>query len=156
MRAGVRSLGLLFLGGSLLAAACQLLASWPPTTAPAPPVAPAPPERELTLCERPARPAAAAQDPEVEASFRAFAVIWLEKRRQAGAANNAPGGPTQILDAFEIELRPTGSEQAPWVGVLRYCEQVLQCSDANAASCQPSKRTAVTELFRFQGEEWMY
>jgi hypothetical protein len=122
MRAEARRLALLFLGCSLLAAACQLLAPRPPT-------APAPPGRELTLCERPARPAAAA---------------------------HAPGGRRQIRDEFETELRPTGSQQAPWVGVLRYCEQALHCTGASAASCQPSKSTAVTELFRFQAGEWMY
>ena len=149
MRAGARSLGLLFLGCSLLAAACQLLA-------PRPPAAPAPPERELTICERPARPAAGAQDPKVETSFRTFAHTWLEKMRKAGAAKNAPGGRRQIRDEFETELRPTGSRETPWVGVLRYCEQALHCTSASAASCQPSKSTAVTELFRFQAGEWMY
>jgi len=64
--------------------------------------------------------------------------------RKAGGAKNVPGGPRLIRDAFETELRPTGNEQASWVGLLRYCEQT------------PSKSTIVTEIFRFQAGKWMY
>jgi hypothetical protein len=138
MRRAARRLGPLLLAGSLCTAACQFL----PWTSSAP--APAPPERALSLCERPARPAATAHDPAVEASFRAFATVWLEKMRKAGAAKNAPGGPRLIRAAFETELKPTGSQQAPWVGLLRYCEQTS------------SKSTVVTEIFRFQAGKWVY
>ena len=142
MTGAARRLGPLLLGCSLLATAC-------PTT---PPAAPAAPEQAaLSICERPARPAATAHDPEVEASFRAFAVTWLAKMRKAGA-----GQRRRILEAFETELRPTGSRVAPWVGVLRYCEQALRCTGASAASCQPSKSTVVTEIFRFQAGKWVY
>lgn len=138
MRRAARRLGPLLLGCSLFTAACQL----PPWTSSAP--APPEPERQLSLCERPARPAATVHDPAVEASFRAFAGGWLEKMRKAGAAKNAPGGPRLIGAAFETELKPTGSRQAPWVGLLRYCEQT------------PSKSTIVTEIFRFQAGKWVY
>ena len=143
MTGAARRLGPLLLGCSLLATAC-------PTT---PPAAPAPPEpvRQLSLCERPARPAATAHDPKVEASFRAFSNTWLGKMRKAGAAKRR-----RILAAFETELRPTGNPQAPFVGLLRYCEQALHCTGASAASCQPSKSTVVTEIFRFQAGEWVY
>lgn len=148
VRSGARSLSVL-LGCSLLAAACQLPAVRPPP-------APAPPERELTICERPARQPAAAQDPEVEASFSAFARTWLEKMRQAGAAKIAPGGRRQIRAEFETELRQTGNTRVPWLGILRYCEDTLRCTGAGSASCQVSKTTAVTEIFPFQGGKWRY
>ena len=143
MRDAARRLGALLLGGSLLAAGCQYL-PWASDDAAAPAPAPAPPKRELNLCERPGRPAAKLHDPKVEASFRAFAGTWLAKMRKAGAAKNAPGGARTIRDAFETELRPTGNKQAPWVGLLRYCEQTA------------SKSTIVTEIFRFQGGKWQY
>ena len=149
MRFGARSVASLLLGCSLLAAACELPALRPPA-------APGPPERELTICERPARPAAAAHDPKVEASFRAFARTWLERMRRAGAAENAPGGRRQIRDEFETELRPTRSTLVPWVGVLHYCEQMLRCTGASGASCQVTKTTAVAELFPFRAGEWRY
>jgi hypothetical protein len=134
-----RRLGPLLLYCSLLAAGCQYLPWTSDDTA-----APAPPERALSLCERPARPAAKLHDPKIEASFRTFASTWVEKMRKAGAAKNAPGGFRKIRDAFETELRPTGNEQAPWVGLLRYCEQTA------------SKSTIVTEIFRFQAGKWQY
>jgi hypothetical protein len=137
------------LGCSLLAAACQL-----PALGPSP--APAPPERELTICERPARQGAAAQDPEVEASFSAFARTWLEKMRKAGAAKIAPGSRRQIRAEFETELRQTGNRRVPWLGILRYCEETLRCTGASSASCQVSKTTAVAEIFPFQGGKWRY
>ena len=149
MRSGARSLGSFWLGCSLLAAACQLPALPPPP-------APAPPERELTICERPARQTAAAQDPEVEASFSAFAHTWLEKMRKAGAAKSAPGGRRQIRAEFETELRQTGNTRVPWLGILRYCEETLSCMGASSASCQVSKATAVTEIFPFQEGKWRY
>ena len=83
VKSGARSLGSLLLGCSLLAAACQLPVLRPPAV-------PAPPEREFTICERPARPAAAAQDPKVEASFRAFARTWLEMSAAVTAAMLLP------------------------------------------------------------------
>jgi hypothetical protein len=137
------------LGCALLAAACQLPSLRPPA-------APAPPERELTICERPARQPAAAQDPKVEASFRAFARTWLEKMRKAGAAMNASGGRRQIRAEFETELRPTRRTRVPWVGILRYCEDTLRCTGASIASCQVSKTTAVAEIFPFQAGKWRY
>ena len=149
VRSGARSLGSLLLGCSLLAAACQL-----PALGPSP--APAPPERELTICERPARQPAAAQDPKVEASFSAFARTWLEKMRKAGAAKIAPGSRRQIRAEFETELRQTGNTRVPWLGILRYCEETLRCTDASSASCQVSKTTAVAEIFPFQEGKWRY
>jgi hypothetical protein len=150
MKAGARSLALLLLAGSLLAAACQPQAAPRPQPAPA---APAPSSRGLTICERPAKTLAAPADPKIEASFRAFARTWIGKMSKA---KGAPGGRKRIRDEFEIELRPTGSKQAPWVGILRYCEETLRCTSASAASCQVSKTTAVSEIFRFQAGKWTY
>jgi hypothetical protein len=117
-----------FLAGGLLLVAC----AGEPVVAPEPTPAP-----ELTLCERPARPAANVGDPEVEASFRAFAHGWLEKLRRAGTGR-------EIGREFETELRPTGDTRAPWVGVLRYCER------------RRGSSAIVTELFRFQAGRWVY
>jgi len=153
MRAGVRSLGPLFVAGSLLVAACQ-----PAPKPPAAPAAPAPrthSERALTICDRPPKPAATPADPKIEASFRAFARTWIGKMGKAGAAKGA-GSRKRIRDEFETELKPTGSKQAPWVGILRYCEETLRCTSASAASCQVSKTTAVSEIFRFQAGKWTY
>jgi hypothetical protein len=110
------------LAGAVLAVACA-------------PSAP----RQDTLCERGARPAASAGDPEAETSFQAFAQSWLARVREAGAASGR-----EIDDAFETELRPTGDARAPWVGVLRYCER------------RAARSAVVTELFRFEAGEWVH
>lgn len=122
--------------GALLAGCLVLLAC---AEAPPPPQPPPsePPPRTLTLCERPAQPAAHMADPETEASFRVFAHGWLEKLRRAGTSR-------KIGPEFETELRPTGDARAPWVGVLRYCETTGGSS------------AVVTELFRFEADEWVY
>jgi len=152
VRGRARSAGL-GLGCALLATACQWLApEQPPGAAPAP--VPAPPA--ATLCERPAQPAATQHDAKMEASFRAFAVAHLAKLRKVGAARSAPGGHRRVLDEFETELRPTGNAAAPWLGILRYCEQALHCTAAAATSCQPSRSTVVREIFRFSGGKWSY
>ena len=117
---------------------------------------PAPPERELTICERPGRPAAVAQDPKLEASFSAFARTWLEKLRKARTAKDAPRGNSKMRAEFETELRQTQSTRVPWVGILRYCEETLRCMVASTASCQVSKTTAVAEIFPFQAGQWRY
>lgn len=149
-RSALLALGL---GFGLAAASCQRTP--PPVPAP-PPVAPLPPARVLSLCERPAQPAATSLDPTMETSFAAFARTHLEKLRTAGAAQRPPGGPKEIGSEFETELRRTGNSEAPWVGVLRYCERVLRCADGSADSCTPSKRSIVTEIFRFQAGRWVY
>jgi hypothetical protein len=136
---------LLLLAGALAAGACQ---PPPPVAAPAPP----PPAPELTLCERPARPAAAVGNAEVEASFRSFALAWLEKRRKGSSA----GRHFEIREEFEIELRATGSAAAPYVGTLRYCEHELPCPAAFPPRCTASRRSVITEIFRLESGEWQY
>jgi hypothetical protein len=111
----------LLAGCLVLAGAC---ASPPPAT---------------TVCEGRAQPAARVHDPAVEASFRLFAETWLARVRRASAATGR-----QVGDQLETELRPTGDERAPWIGVLRYCER------------RPGVSTVVTELFRYERGEWVH
>jgi hypothetical protein len=135
----------LLLAGTLTAAACQ--PAPPPVEAPAPP-----PERRLSLCERPARPSPGFSVAEVETSFRAFAASWLEKRRRG----SSQGRHFEILEGFEIELRATGNAVAPYVGTLRYCEHELPCPVVVPAQCLPARRSVITEIFRLEAGEWQY
>jgi len=102
-----------------------------------------------------------------ERSFNDFASTWMQKMKRIETANRAKpklesvGGTTVAsyrgyADDFDIELKPTGSKSAPWVGILRYNELQFSCADSAAHSCSPSKRTRVTEIFRFQGGKWVY
>jgi hypothetical protein len=99
-----------------------------------------------------------------ERSFNEFAKGWMQKMARVESDNRAkpklaPNGSASYrgyADDFQIELKPTGSSTAPWVGILRYNEMLYSCLDRVAKSCSPSKTTRVTEIFRFQGGKWVY
>jgi hypothetical protein len=92
-----------------------------------------------------------------ESSFEAFAEDWMKKMEaaEAHAKRQAGGGAYRGYDgAFKIELKPTGSAAAPYVGLLRYQEQ--QCAAGSGPACKVTSTTQVTEIFRFQGGRWVY
>lgn len=92
-----------------------------------------------------------------EASFQDFAKGWMQKMKAAEVSNrqHANGGSYRGYDDdFKIELKPTGSATAPYVGLLRYREQ--QCAPGSDSSCKVASTTQVTEIFRFQGGRWIY
>jgi hypothetical protein len=102
-----------------------------------------------------------------ERSFDEFAKGWMQKMARLESQNRSK--PTLAShsgamvasyrgydDDYVIELKPTGSPSAPWVGILRYHELTYTCADKSTASCAPSKKMRVTEIFRFQGGKWVY
>ena len=102
-----------------------------------------------------------------ERSFDEFAKGWMQKMARLETQNRAKpnvgahaGARVASYrgydDAYQIELKPTGSQSAPWVGILRYHELTYTCADQSTASCAPSKKMRVTEIFRFQGGKWVY
>ena len=99
-----------------------------------------------------------------ERSFNEFAKGWMQKMARVESANrahpklasNGNASYRGYADDFQIELKPTGSSTAPWVGILRYNEMLYTCMDRMAKSCSPSNTTRVTEIFRFQGGKWIY
>jgi hypothetical protein len=119
-----------------------------------------------------ANPPAAIPNPDpahqrAERSFNEFAKGWMQKMARVESQNRAhpklvsAGGTTTAsyrgyADDFQIELKPTGSSTAPWVGILRYNEMLYNCADRAAKSCTTGKTTRVTEIFRFQGGKWIY
>lgn len=104
--------------------------------------------------------AIAASDPayaKAEAAFQTFAADWMKKMSAAEAheKQQARGGSYRGYgDDFKIELKPTGSPAAPYVGLLRYQEH--QCAAGGGSGCRVLGTTAVTEIFRFQGGRWIY
>lgn len=102
-----------------------------------------------------------------ERSFDEFAKGWMQKMAHLESQNRTSpklasqsGGMVASYRGYEpgyvIELKPTGSATAPWVGILRYHELTYMCADKSTASCAPSKKMRVTEIFRFQGGKWVY
>src|SRR5262245_18428985 len=102
-----------------------------------------------------------------ERSFDDFAKGWMQKMARLESQNRSK--PSMQANAgvmvasyrgyddnYVIELKPTGSSTAPWVGILRYHELTYTCADKSTSSCAPSKKLRVTEIFRFQGGKWVY
>jgi hypothetical protein len=99
----------------------------------------------------------------VRASFDVFAAEWMDRMQRVEADNRAsPKLHTGTAtfrgygDDFRVEIKPTGSTLAPYVGVLRYEEHQYGCRDAVATECRVTSRMRVTELFRFQDGRWVY
>jgi hypothetical protein len=92
-----------------------------------------------------------------ESSFHDFAEAWMRKMAAAEAHSKkqASGGAYRGYDDdFKVELKPTGSSAAPYVGLLRYREH--QCAAGSGSGCKVTSTTQVTEIFRFQGGRWVY
>ena len=73
-----------------------------------------------------------------------------------------PGATSSVVtyrdygDDFTVELRPTGHAVAPYVGILRYQEQVFSCRNLGSNDCSLSSQIPVTEIFRYQDGRWVY
>ena len=101
----------------------------------------------------------------VHAAFETFAQSWMAKvQRMADEQKPTvqPGASNTVVtyrdygDEFTVELRPTGHAVAPYVGILRYQEQVYSCRGLSSNDCSLSSEIPVTEIFRYQGGRWVY
>lgn len=101
-------------------------------------------------------------------SFELFARAWMDKLEKLEQGNRkrlvfgAGGGTYRGWDShdFSTELRPTGNAVAPFVGILRYWEQIFDCGDVaiepHLQACRVTATTPITEIFRFRNGEWIY
>jgi hypothetical protein len=103
--------------------------------------------------DRPA-PAAIAHggDAQVRAAFDQFAQQWMVKVEKN--ALPAPNGGHREYADYSIELRATGQSSAPYVGLLRYTENLVECSAPG--QCTATAAIPVTEIFRFERGRWVY
>ena len=106
-------------------------------------------------------------DERARRSFSEFAQSWMVKMAENEAQSRKnpavqPGASDNVVtyrgfgDDFTVELRPTGHPVAPFVGILRYNEQVYNCNDVDASKCTVASSLPVTEIFRYQGGRWIY
>jgi hypothetical protein len=106
-------------------------------------------------------------DERARTSFSDFARSWMAKMQKNEAQNRKnpivqPGPSENIVtyrgfdEGFTVELRPTGHPAAPFVGILRYNEQVYSCNAVDASKCSVASSLPVTEIFRYQGGRWVY
>jgi hypothetical protein len=111
--------------------------------------------------------ASPAEREKAAAAFDAFASEWMSKMERVEDDNRRKpsvvrgGGTPQVsyrgyTDEFRVELRPTGYAGAPFVGLIRYGEQLFTCADPGATRCGVAYTTPVTEIFRFQNGRWIY
>ena len=102
-----------------------------------------------------------------EASFRSFARDWMTRVQARGEHERSnprltPGarGVVAIYREagadFQTELLATGRPGSPYVGVLRYTENVFECSDLRATDCHAVSAVPVTEVFRLRDGRWVY
>ena len=127
----------------------------------------------LLLCSGLALAAPPASIPEDDSqqrtlrSFKSFASSWMKKMERVETGNRAKPQIRPLASGnlftykgyasdFDIEIKQTGYPVAPFVGILRYSEQVFNCVDASATRCRVVSTIPVTEIFRFQDGRWIY
>jgi predicted small secreted protein len=112
-------------------------------------------------------PDAGSSDDSALSSFSVFAKKWMAKMETAEARNRqnptVAAGPNQnqvtyrgFGKDFTVELRPTGQPSAPFIGILRYSEQIYSCREVAASNCSVASSSPVTEIFRYQSGRWIY
>jgi hypothetical protein len=106
-------------------------------------------------------------DARAEDSFSEFARSWMAKMEEKEQQNRKnpsvqPGASANLItyrgfgEDFTVELRPTGHPSSPFVGILRYHEEVYSCDAVDATKCTVASSLPVTEIFRYQGGRWIY
>ena len=110
---------------------------------------------------------ASVADESARSSFSEFAQKWMAKMEIAEARNRenptVQPGPSQNLvtyrgfgEDFTVELRATGKSSSPFIGILRYSEQIYSCREVVASNCSIASSLPVTEIFRYQSGRWIY
>jgi hypothetical protein len=112
-------------------------------------------------------PNSSAADESALSSFSVFAQKWMAKMETTEARNREnptvrPGASQNLVtyrgfgEDYSVELRPTGQPSSPFIGILRYSEQIYSCREAAASNCSVASSAPVTEIFRYQGGRWIY
>ena len=100
-------------------------------------------------------------------AFSEFATSWMAKLEAAEIRNRknptVQSGPSPnrvtyrgFGEDFSMELQPTGHPAAPYIGILRYNEEVFSCRKVVDANCSAVSSVPVTEIFRYQSGRWIY
>ena len=106
----------------------------------------------------------------IEQTFTKFAQGWLGSLSGEAAppgngmrflAPKAPGQPEQYTyrdydEDFAIQMRPTGNDVSPFVGILSYTENVYVCRGPTRDDCELVESSPITEIFPFRDGRWQY
>jgi hypothetical protein len=106
----------------------------------------------------------------VEQAFAKFAQGWLQSLSGAiptpqngprFLAPNAPEEPEPFTyrdygENFAIQMKPTGNDASPFVGILSYTENVYVCQGPTRDDCELVESSPITEIFPFRDGRWQY
>jgi hypothetical protein len=106
-------------------------------------------------------------DERARVAFSEFVTSWMAKLESTESQNRknptVQPGPSQNLvtyrgygKGFSTELQPTGHPAAPFIGILRYKEEIYSCREVVNANCTVASTVPVTEIFRYQSGRWVY
>lgn len=59
-------------------------------------------------------------------------------------------------DDFQTQVKPTGQAQAPFVGILRYKENLYTCLQQDESRCTVTSSVPVSEIFSYRNGRWTY
>ena len=59
-------------------------------------------------------------------------------------------------DDYETQVKATGHATAPYVGILRYKENLYTCLRDDQARCTVTRSVPVSEIFSFKNGRWAY
>jgi hypothetical protein len=82
-----------------------------------------------------------------------------ENRRKApvyGVADEAVIRFDGYGDEYETQVKPTGQASAPFVGILRYKENLYTCLRDDATRCTITRSIPVSEIFSYKNGRWTY
>jgi len=102
-----------------------------------------------------------------KAAFERHAKSWMadlekneaENRRKApvyGVADEAVIRFDGYGDEYETQVKPTGHAGAPFVGILRYKENLYTCLRDDATRCTVTRSVPVSEIFSYKNGRWRY
>ena len=109
----------------------------------------------------------------VKKAFEVFQDDWIQKVQAEGNwgedKNTVEADPQggyrasyrKVSEAREMEVKPTDDKKSPYVGVLRYEEQLYSSHGetpelAKQGPFECVKRVVVTEIFRYSEGKWVY
>jgi hypothetical protein len=101
------------------------------------------------------------------AAFERHAKKWMAdlERNEAENRRKAPiysvaSEPVKRFDGYgddyETQVKATGHAGAPFVGILRYKENLYTCLAADETRCTVTRSIPVSEIFSFRNGRWTY
>lgn len=100
-------------------------------------------------------------------SFQKHAKGWMADLEKNEARNRSEAEVYSIAnepvirfegygDDFQTQVKATGHAQTPYVGILRYKENLYTCLHEDQQRCTVTRSVPVSEIFSFRNGRWTY